>query len=98
MRAYLNEGDFIRIQHSVEVRSRDVENLRRLLCGEQGIIRNQRDSLTVLKVLKDFPQYRIDLYRDILSNAIRPNELKRLGWLSVSKECAQYVVDILCTF
>jgi hypothetical protein len=51
-----------------------------------------------LKVLKDFPQYRVDLYRDILSNAIRPNELKRLGWLSVSKECAQYVVDILCTF
>jgi hypothetical protein len=49
-------------------------------------------------VLKDFPQYRVDLYRNILSNAIRPNKLKVLGWLSVNKECAKYMADVLGSF
>lgn len=98
MSAYLNEGNLTRIQQSVEVRPGDVENLRRLLRGEQGIIRNQRNSLTILQVLKDFPQYRVDLYRNILSNTIRPNELELLGWLSVNKESAKNIADILSPF
>ena len=61
MRAYANEGNFIRIQQSVEVRPGDVENLRRLLRGVQGIVRDQRDRLTIPQVLKDFPQYRVNL-------------------------------------
>jgi hypothetical protein len=73
MGAYWNEGNLTRIQQSVEVRPRAVENLRRLLRGEQVIVRDQRDRLTILQVLKDFPQYRVDLYRYILSNAIRSN-------------------------
>ena len=40
MSAYWNEGNLTRIQQSVKVRPRDVENLRRLLRGEQSIIRN----------------------------------------------------------
>lgn len=98
MRAYANKGNFIRIQQSVEIRPGDVENLRRLLCGEQGIIRNQRDRPTILQVPKDFPQYRINLYRNILSNAIRPNELELLGWLSINKESAKYMPSILGSF
>jgi hypothetical protein len=70
VRAYSNKWNFIRIQQSVEVRSGDIENLRRLLRGEQGIVRDQRDRPTILQVLKDFPQYRVDLYRNILGNAI----------------------------
>ena len=98
MSAYWNERNLTRIQQSVKVRPRDVENLRRLLRGEQGIIRNQRNSLTILQVLKDFPQYRVDLYRNILSNAIRPNELELIGWLSVNKESAKNIADILSPF
>ena len=56
MHAYSNKGNFIRIQQSVEVRPGDVENLRRLLRGEQGIVRDERDCLTILQVLKDLPQ------------------------------------------
>ena len=69
-----------------------------MLRGEQGIIRNQRNSLTILQALKDFPQYRIDLYRNILSNAIRPNELELIGWLSINKECAKYMPGRLGSF
>ena len=98
MRAYANKGNFIRIQQSVEIRPGDVENLRRLLRGEQGIVRDQRDRLTILQALKDFPQYRINLYRNILSNAIRPNELELLGWLGINKECAKYMPGILGSF
>jgi hypothetical protein len=98
MSAYWNEGNLTRIQQPVEVRPRDVENLRRLLRSEQGIIRNQRNSLTILQVSKDFPQYRVDLYRNIFSNAIRPNELELLGWLSVNKESAKYMPGILDSF
>ncbi len=98
MRAYSNKGNFIRIQQSVEVRPGDIENLRRLLCGEEGIVRDQRDRLTILQVLKDFPQYRVNLYRNILGNAIRPNELELLSWLSINKECAKYMPGILGSF
>lgn len=98
MSAYWNERNLTRIQQSVEVRPRDVENLRRLLRGEQSIIRNQRNSLTILQVLKDFPQYRVNLYRNILGNAIRPNELELLDWLSVNKESAKNIADILNPF
>ncbi len=98
MRAYANKGNCTRIQQSVEVGPGDIENLRRLLCGEQGIIRDQRDRLTILQVLKDFPQYRVDLYRNILSIAIRPNELELLGWLSINKECAKNMPGILGSF
>lgn len=98
VRAYLNEGDFIRIQQSVEVRPGDVENLCRLLRGEQGIVRNQRDRLAVLKVLKYFPQYCVDLYRNILCNTIRSNELKMIDWLSINEESAKYTVDVLGSF
>jgi hypothetical protein len=85
MSAYWNEGNLTRVQQSVKVRPGDIESLRRLLRGEKGIVRNQGDSLTILEVLKDFPQYRVDLYKNILGNAIRPNELELLGWLSINK-------------
>jgi hypothetical protein len=49
-------------------------------------------------VLKDFPQYRVDLYRNILGNAIRPNELELLSWLSINKECAKNMLGILGSF
>lgn len=98
MRAYANEGNFLRIQQSVEARPGDVKNLRRLLRGEQGIVGNQRNRLTILQVLEDFAQHRIDLYRNILGNAIRPNELELIGWLSVNKESAKYMPGILGSF
>ncbi|MCS5692012.1 hypothetical protein NZK33_08450 [Cyanobium sp. FGCU-6] len=88
MGAYRNEGNLTCIEQPVEVRPGDVENLGRLLRGEKGIIRNQRDRLSILQMLEHFPQHCVDLYRNILGNAIRPNQLKMAGWLSMNKECA----------
>jgi len=98
MRTYLNEGNFVRIQQSVKIRPGDVENLCRLLRGEQGIIRNQRDRLTILQMLKNFPQHCVYLYRNILCNTIRSNQLKMIDWLSVNKESAKYMADVLGSF
>jgi hypothetical protein len=45
-------------------------------------------------MLKDFPQHGVDLYRNILGNPIRPNELKMIGRLSVNEESSEYIVDM----
>lgn len=56
---------------------------------------NQRDRLPILYVLRDFPQHRVDLRRNILGHSIRPNELKMIGWLSANKESSEHIADML---
>jgi hypothetical protein len=49
-------------------------------------------------MLKNFPQYRVYLCRNILCNTIRSKQLEMIDWLSVNKESAKYMPGILGSF